>query len=739
MTQPPPALPDDLASAGIGYAPYGQLVKMLLPSAGSTAIYDSAGELLWCSDGYERPDLRALLDSLRSDGDETLVSQGRVCTTAAGVPSFVAALRSEEGQCLGSIVVELSQGQTTRYAGSMVASLLRPILDCLQSRMSLEHTVLTSHHEDDDSSLDLLLTVDEHDREDASALDKLLTHCAQHLGCAMGAISIPDANLTVSCFLDERIATSQLLDRTQRHLLAWAQLNDRPMVVNRITNAAEMAAYKILSCPIRDPHNRVTGLIALFRNPESEDFELRDVRILEFVSRKVVSILASQHDALTGLVNPLIFERRVQNILDRSEAQTRALLYIDIDKLQLVNEAFGLQAGDEVIQRLAEVIRMTTNGSAIASRVGGDRFALFLPTEETASRATDLGRRILTAASQLSYMNGSQAVPVSSSIGIALATQAGERAAHLIASAELACKRAKQQGRNRIEVFGDHDVVMLGRRKQLFASTSLQDALRNNEFRLEAQPIIGLRVRPAESVALELLVRMHSRTGELIAPDKFFDAAERYELLPAIDRWVMCSVVELLKRSELPIDALPYSFTLNVSAQSLAGEQFARFALDQLEHAGLPPSAFCFEIKESTAVNHLRQAERFIGELNAAGCKIALDDFGFGLSSLAHLKRLPVQFLKIDGRFVRRVLEDKVAESIVSGITKAARTLGVGTIAKHVESEALADKLRELDVDFGQGFFLGRPQSFAQLLGYAGFTTPGGSEPGSATARYGGT
>ena len=735
MTEPSPDAPEDLASAGTGYAPYGQLVKMLLPSAGSTAIYDAAGEVLWCSDGYERPDLRALLDSLRSEGEGTLVGRGNVCTTAAGVPSFVAALRSEDGQSLGSLVVELSQGQSTRYGSSMVVSLLRPVLDCLESRLNLEHTVLKTDR-DDDGGLDLLLSVDEHDREDASALEKLLRHCAEHLDCAMGAISIPDANLTVACFVDDSIAASQLLDRTQRHLLAWAQLNNRPMVVNRITNSGDAAAYKILSCPVRDTHNRVTGLIALFRTPTADDFELRDVRILEFVSRKVVSILASQHDTLTGLVNPLIFERRVQNALDSTQAQTRALLYIDIDKLQLINEAFGLQAGDEVIQRLAEVIRITAGPSAVASRVGGDRFALFLPTEETASHATDLGRRILTAASQLSYMNGTQAVPVSASVGIALASQTRERAAHLIASAELACKRAKQQGRNRIEVFGDADIVMLGRSKQLFASASLQDALRNNEFRLEAQPVIGLRVRPAETVALELLVRMHGRSGELIAPDKFFDAAERYELMPALDRWVMCSAVDLLKRSDLTPAGLSYSFTINVSAQSLVGDQFARFALDQLRSSGLPLSAFCFEIKESAAVNQLHQAERFIGQLREAGCQIALDDFGFGLSSLAHLKRLPVQYLKIDGRFVRRVLEDKVAESIVSGITTAARTLGVGTIAKHVESEALADKLRELDVDFGQGFFLGRPQSFAKLLETNVSSAPVSPEP---TARYGGT
>lgn len=738
MLQPSSDSPDGFVPTGAGYAPYGQLVKMLLPSAGSIAIYDALDELLWCSDGYERPDLRALLESMRSENSEMPVGRGSVRTTAAGVPSFVAALRDEDARPLGSLVVELGQGPNTRYAGTMVVSLLRPVLDCLESQMNLEHTVLRGGDREDHASLDLLLTVDEHDREDASALDRLLRHCAEHLDCAMAAISIPDANLTVSSFVNEADGASQLLDRTQKHLLAWAQLNNRPMVVNKISSSSETPAYKILSCPVRDQHSRVIGLIALFRGPEAEDFELRDVRILEFVSRKVVGILASQHDALTGLVNPLIFERRLQGILDTSAPATRALLYVDIDKLQLVNEAFGLQAGDEVIQRLAEVLRAIAGGTAIVSRVGGDRFALFLPAEDHPGRAMDVGRRILAAASQLGYVNGTQAVPVSASIGIAFATETGQRAPHLVAAAELACKRAKQRGRDRLEVFGEHDELMLRRRKQIFASESLQDALRNNEFRLEAQPIVGLRVRRGETVAFELLVRMHSQTGELIAPDKFFDAAERYDLLPALDRWVVCSAVDVLRRNEPDIARLDWSFTINVSAQSLGKKQFARFAIDQLAHAGLPPSAFCFEIKESAAVSHLPEAERLIKELSEAGCKIALDDFGCGLSSLAHLKRLPVQFLKIDGRFVRRILEDKVAESIVSGITKAARTLGVGTVAKHVESDALAEKLRELDVDFGQGFFLGRPRSLGAVFEEATAPTTSPEPSPSAAARYGG-
>jgi diguanylate cyclase (GGDEF)-like protein len=702
---------DGLASAG--YAPYGQLVKMLLPSAGSIAIYDAGGELVWCSDGYERPDLRGLLESIRSSPEETLLGRGSVEHTGAGVPAFVAGLKGKDGAPLGALVLELSQGQTARYSGSMVASLLRPVLDCLESRMNLERTILSTDR-DDGGDLELLLYVDAEDREDATALEQLLRHCVQHLNCALGAFLIPDKNLMLSCSSDPGTRGSQLLDRTQKHLLAWAQLNNRPMVVNRVGAGADIAPYKILSCPVRDPRNRVIGLIALFRSAGAEDFELRDVRILEFVSRKAVGILSSQYDVLTGLVNRLIFERRLQSGLDGGSG-AQALLYLDIDKLQAVNEAFGFQAGDEVIQRVAEVIRTVLAPNELASRVGGDRFAVFL--QRDAEQAVEEGKRILTALSQLGYTNAERSVPVSASIGVAVPEGSRAEATHLLASAELACKRAKQHGRNRLEVHSADNAAMLIRRRQLFAAANLQEALKNNSFRLETQPIMGLRARSAETVGYEVLVRMRSPEGELLAPDKFIEAAERYELMPAIDRWVLCSTIDVLREEGTALNSLPYYYTINVSAQSMASGQYATFALEQLANAGLPTASFCFEIKEAVAVTHLAQAEQFIRELSAAGCKIALDDFGCGLSSLAHLKRLPVQYLKIDGRFVRRILDDRVAESIVSGITKAAKTLGVGTIAEHVESEALALKLRELEVDFGQGFFLGAAQSFSRAAG----------------------
>jgi diguanylate cyclase (GGDEF)-like protein len=720
MAEPARARTENRAAPPDGYAPYGQIIKMLLPSVGCIAIYGADGELVWCSDGFERPDLRDLLERLRSG--QGVSTGGGVSHTTSGMPAFVAPLNDDSGSALGSLVVELDRGNG-RSPHSMIVSMLRPVLDCIATRLNLDRTMLSTERTET-ADFDLLVSVDDDDRDDPTALQQLLRNCVQHLGCSMGSLLLPDKNLAISAVLDKSLASSDLIDRTRKHLLAWAQLNNRPMVVNRMGKSGEVAPYKILSCPVRDVQGQVIGIVALFRAAEAEDFELRDIRIVEFVSRKSVAVLNSHYDALTGLVNRLIFERRTQKLLDAETPSDVSLLYIDIDKLAAFNESFGLTAGDEVIQRVGDVIRRASGPDATASRVGGDRFAVLLPDTQLTA-ACQLGQRILGATSQLAYMDGSDAVPVAVSIGVATMARRHERVRHLLAAAELACKDAKRQGRNRLAAGDTSEEMPIDRQLQAIAATNLQEGLKASDFGIEAQPIVALGARGG-TLGFELLVRMREPGGQLLAPEKFFDAAERYELMPAVDRWVLCTAIEGLRPYKSKLTAALRCFALNVSAQSLASRSYIDFALEQIAAAGLPPSLFCFELKEVAAVNHVAAAEVFIRELTAAGCQVALDDFGCGLSSLAHLKRLPVHYLKIDGRLVRRLQSDRIAESMISGISRAASTLGISTIAEHVEDAATAARLRELDVQFGQGFHFGRPRPFAEIAASAASAAPRG-------------
>jgi diguanylate cyclase (GGDEF)-like protein len=692
--------PSDSPAAS-SYAPFAQLVRMLLPSAGSVALYDALGVLIWCSDGFERGDLRVLLDQHRTS--DTLASRGSVERTSGGNRIFIAALRGPDAQPLGSLVIELGGGNS-RSTQSMIASMLRPVLECLESKLAIERSTVAAERS---NGLELLLRADDHGLEEASALQQLLNHCAKELRCLTGALLVPDKNLELTWSSEASSAELQLFGRTQKHLLAWVRLNNRAMVVNRLGAGA---AHKILSCPLHDPNGSVHGLVALFRSADAEDFEPRDVRILEFVARKAVAILDSEYDALTGLPNRATFERRAQRALDRAAT---AVLYADIDDLETINEAFGLSAGDEVIQRVGTLLQQAAGAEAMVSRLAGDRFAVVLP-ENAAAQRSEVADRILAAVSQLSYLKGSQALQVSVSIG-SVVGPVRERLPHVLAAAELACKRAKADGGARVAAIDDLATLTPAAARQAIAAAELREALASNQFQLDAQPIVGLRTQGAIA-GYELLVRLRNAAGQLVAPDKFLEACGQYGLLPALDRWVLCAAVEALRPHAQAIANAPLFFAINVSEQSLQSRRYATFALETLAAAGLPPRLFCFELKEPAALAHLPAADEFIRALVKAGSKVALDDFGSGLSSLAHLKQLPVSYLKIDGAFVRRIGADRIAESIVSGIARAARLLGVTTIAEHVETAEVARRLQELEVTLAQGFHFGRPQPFAEAV-----------------------
>jgi diguanylate cyclase (GGDEF)-like protein len=719
----PPA--DELAvspgTAGI-YAPYGQLIKMLLPRSGGIVFYGPDEELLWCSDGCERPDLKVVLESLPTEDHEELTGGGAIRTLSGDGVAFVHVLRGQGGEHLGTLVVELGDAQRRKTTGTMVASLLRPVLDCLESRADVESTrtaavpVLPAPRLDETQTLQLRLLVGADGNTDgrSGGLKQLVRQCVEHLGCELGALLIPDRNLMITSTADGAAPAEgeEALSRTHKHLLAWIQLHNKPMVINRVlpdAAAKRVPPYKILSCPLHDANGRVVGLFGLFRAADGADFEPQDVSLLEFLSRKAMNLLSNRYDELTGLLNRYAFEHDAEALL-RSTGPS-ALLYLDIDGLNVVNEAFGFHAGDEIIQRLAVVIGKNVDEHELAGRLGGDRFVVLLPPG-SASAPEELAERLRVEMSQLTYLHGERAMPVSVSIGIGRSAGTGDSIAHVIAAAEYACKRAKELGRNRVEISHADNAFSITHRNDALAFASLQSALKANRFGLEVQSIHRLD-DVGELLGHEVLMRMRDGDG-FVGPDKFLAAAKRYHLMPALDRWVVAATLRSLQGGGAGLIQDGW-VSLNVSSQSFQSASFREFLVEQLSASKLPLESICVELRESSAAHNMREAEALIHGLHELGVKVALDDFGRGLSSLAYLRTLPVQYIKIDGDLVRRVATDRLAESMVLGIAQAAASLGIATIAEHVETEAILDKLRELRVDFGQGYHLARPAAMPSI------------------------
>jgi len=652
---------------------------------------------------------------LPKDESDELAHGGAIRHMSDDGAVFVYVLKDQSDAHLGTLVVEIGDGNRRATSGSMVASLLRPVLDCLEDRVGVESTRATAmprpaFDETQTVQMRLLLGAADARSPRGGGLKRIVHQCVEHMGCVLGALMIPDRNLSISAKADGSTTPDgdRALSKTHKHLLAWIQLHNKPMVINKVMPKAaanNVPPYKILSCPVRDDNDRVVGLFALFRAADAADFEPQDVNFLELMSTKAMNLLLNRYDALTALLNRYAFEHEAQARLDEQSGElSAALLYIDIDGLNVVNGTFGFHAGDEIIQRLAVVIKDNVSDAELIGRLGGDRFVVMLSGKQ-ASDTDQLAEKLRAQMSQLTYLHGERAMPISVSIGIGRSTGPNDSISHVIAAAEYACKRAKALGRNRVEASHADNAFSLANRNDALAFASLQTALKANRFGLEVQPIH--RLDGDDVLGNEVLMRMQDG-DQFVGPEKFLAAAQRYHLMPALDRWVLATALRNLAGPAGALLDLGL-VSLNVSAQSFKSTNFREALIEQLAASGLPLESICIELRESSAAHHMREAEALIHALHELGVKVALDDFGRGLSSLAYLRTLKVQYIKIDGELIRRVVIDKLAESMVRAIAHAAQTLEIETIAEHVETAEIFDKLCEIGIAYGQGFHLSRP------------------------------
>jgi diguanylate cyclase (GGDEF)-like protein len=528
---------------------------------------------------------------------------------------------------------------------------------------------------------------------------------------------VPDKGLVIMrAAAGQTSADNQLVARTHRQLLSMAQMRPEPVIINRLNpSGAGAVPYRILSCPLLQAGGKAIGVLALFRERSAVEFTARDARIGDLLARKAYGVIESNYDAMSGLYTRPAFEQRVRAVVasQKKNAQWCAL-YIDTDQLHVVNDNFGMHVGDTVIGQLGELIRRRLAPGAFAARISGDRFAALLPTGLDA--AARFAESLREGAEKLGGMQGEHRMHVSISIGAApLDTESGELMQSL-AAAETACKAAKDRGRNRVATCQADDPSIVRRFTDINIAARLRVAICEDRLRLHAQLIApfttGENVRPH----YELLLRMIDEDGETLGPDRFLSVANRYQLMPTIDRWVVDKAIALLKPQASFLAARPVGFAINLSGQSLEDDTFGDFLTDRLAHCGLDPSLFCFELTENATVAHIGRAETLMGRLRRLGCGVALDDFGSGLSSLSYLRQLPVTVLKIDGSFVRDVLKDSRAESMVQAIAQLARGMSIATVAEYVETEELRHRIAALGVDYGQGFAIGRPAPLQEML-----------------------
>ena len=416
------------------------------------------------------------------------------------------------------------------------------------------------------------------------------------------------------------------------------------------------------------------------------------------------------HDALTGLVNRHEFENRLERALKSAESGRgeHALCYLDLDQFKIINDTCGHVAGDELLRRLGRVLAQQVRRQDTLARLGGDEFGVLLEncSMHVAERVANVLRRTIE---DFRFAWESQVFGIGVSIGVVPIQGAGETVSSILSAADAACYAAKDRGRNRIHIYHEGDVEVARRHGEMRWVTRIQTALEENRFELARQPIVPLFTRSEPDTHYELLLRMRDEEGSIVAPEAFLPAAERYNLSVRLDRWVIREAFRLLTQDPAHLQKL-FLCSINLSGVSLADEDFLIFVTTELASTGIPPAKVCFEITETAAIANLSGAMRFIEVLRRIGCRFALDDFGSGLSSFAYLKSLPVDFLKIDGVFVKDIVHDPIDRELVRSINEIGHVMGKQTIAEFVESEEILAALGELGVDYAQGFELGKPK-----------------------------
>ncbi len=634
-------------------------------------------------------------------------------------------LEAAGGALLGVLAIQRRAEGPQRLAGDARGLLgtLKPVLDCLHRELDGRQPGRGKLQDLSEraSELEWLFNLTHSlgvASEEPQVIEGLLAAATRHLKSAFGVLLVPDKHLCIECVRESghRQALQEAWSRTREQLMAWMQRHRRPLVLNGAGRThTKIPRCKILCVPITPEHGRVIGLIAFFNAPQAPDYRNRHVFLARHLGRQSAGIIEAHFDPVSGLYTRAGLEQMYARLPEDPGNLERSVLYIDVDQMHVFNELFGFELGNEVLVRVGDLLGPPhLPEEALAARLCGDRFAVVLPKTDT-REAVALAERLQQAIAHLSIGPADDAVELSVSCGVAALLSMPQGLSRALAAAEVTCKTAKKQGRNRIKVDTCDDGTMLRHHVDAVAVGQLRAALKADRLRLYAQ-----RIAPLRDAALpggyEILLRLHDPLEGVVAPGALVKVAQRYQLLPSVDRWVVRRALQMLAPYRGMLKSRALTVSINLSGQSIGDEEFTSRLTEELQTAGLPTGSIMFEITEQAAVKNLARADELIRRLATWKCRFALDDFGTGSNSLTYLNALPIARVKIDGSFVRDILTNPRSQATVRGIVELARGMSVDTVAEYVESEAIAERVRELGVDYGQGYVLGRPAPLEDIL-----------------------
>jgi diguanylate cyclase (GGDEF)-like protein len=707
---------------------YAALLRAFLPEVRGFHCYGRNGASIWSEESEPRvaltSDYRQALASLLP-GTGALVARVPLDSAVA----YLMSLRSENGESLG--VLALLMPAATTMTAEACAELVLPATRTLERELRLRVRLLEGYRKLGVQAAEehLLHEVErtvQGSAECRAMLDRILKLCRHHLEVESAALLIPDKQI---CLVQGGPLSRPELEK----LLAQEP------------DPAESGSSDACTVRIRGTDRAVIGVLVLagWKGPE---FSLRRrSRVGRYLATHVETVLGRSFDGLTGLTAWPVFEKLLSVAVATGSGSAPAVMYFDIDRLHVANDTLGRDVGDRILASFAAILREELQGHAV-TRIASDRFAAFLENTDL-REARRLAESVASRFGALQFGEGDRSFRASVSIGVGRAGRDSDSAlpadgdepvdGSALATAQVACSAAKDRGRGRVEVYEPADLSIVQRFDDIQLVGYIRHAIDRGRLALLAQPIVT--IRPAagapDPAYFEVLVRLLDEDEKHVSPAEFLSAAERYQMMEELDRWVVANALAQIGRSAAALSRARARFAINLSGQSLGSEPFLGFVQEELERSGVPPEMVCFEITETVAVANLQRAQAFMHALRRRGCRFSLDDFGTGLSSFAYLKLFPVDTLKIDGSFIRDLATNVVSQSVVAAISEVARVMQLETVAEFVEDRAALELLGNLGITRAQGYLLGEPASLAERIASIAPQPAGQASPRPAELR----
>ncbi len=704
---------------------YAAMAKHMLPDSNVLiALCDDSGQLVWMNTDDDAH--KDLIHHYRDWACEPIAGRDCECVQCSRDQISIAycSLGELAGRSAGDLVFcEISDEANVTTVSAHTVQVIRNIASLLKVELQYLYELNAMAQElgeryDELSMLrssDLDLT---EYRESRHILSRYIRSCGEHLEADYAAVWIPTRHaifLGGTAYTHDSLEISSLLRELCTAAFTMFQSGHDGFGINDKDDELRRAVHlpvdkKVLLVPILDNTGTPVGVLCCLNEFYSKDFTNSNKSTLEAVSRKTLKYLQDTQDELTGLLNRKGFEESVWRDIYHTRSE-RHLVLLNVEQFSVINAAYGVATGDLVLQSIAENISTCTHRIRHAARLEADLFAMVV--ESRGKEIENLVKAICNQVDSTEIAVKQKKVSIQCRAGVIAFNSKETALADHIYAAEIALETAKEEAKSRVVIYKPGNTALMRRKKQLTQVENIKHALRENRFELYCQ-----RIEPLTNAEThyEVLVRMIDEDGQVVPPKEFIPVAERYNLMSMVDRWVLKHALQVLNRADVSEQSSQFKWGINLSGMTISDDEFHDYVSDCLQEYGFLPTNLYFEITETSAIKNFKNCMDFMNEIHSMGVQFALDDFGSGLSSFSYLKKLSIDYLKIDGGLIRDIVSSRLDQVMVNSISEIANVMGVKTIAEYVENEAILEKLARMKIDYAQGYEIMVPQPLEQEL-----------------------